>query len=271
MFEADCLFGQTAVVSGCAGGLGASIAATLARYGAAIVALEMDNRRCEAAASTLTEQGVSNLATVVCDVASPGSVSSAFAEIDRMTGRLDILVNSAGIREIRSAVDIDPEEWMRVVAVNLHGPFLCSREAARRMIPQKSGTIINISSVAARFGMPSRPAYNASKHGVVGLTRNMAKDLGPHGIRVNTVAPGLIRTALTERYFSDEAFVEGLRHVVPLDVEGQPQDVADAVLFLASPFSRFINGIVLPVDGGWSAEKGYVHGDGGSVYTSPGQ
>lgn len=259
---------KVAAITGCAGGLGLAIARRLAASGARIVALDRDAASCDRAVSALVEAGFSDAVGVAADVASSRAVESAFAEIDHRVGRLDILVNCAGVREVKSVIDLEAEEWDRVIAINLSGPFYCTKEAARRMRHTGGGSIINISSVAAFMGMPHRPAYNASKAGLAGLTRNLAKDLAPMGIRVNAVAPGLLRTDLTEAYFKDAAFVDGLQTIVPLGGAGGPDDVANAVRFLCSPMSKFITGVVLPVDGGWSAEKGYTVGAGPSPYTS---
>jgi NAD(P)-dependent dehydrogenase (short-subunit alcohol dehydrogenase family) len=127
------------------------------------------------------------------------------------------------------------------------------REAGR-------GAIVNISSVGGLIGLARRPAYTAAKHGIIGLTKSLARDLGPAGIRVNAICPGLIRTPLTERYF-DEAFEEGLRTVVPQGRPGAPSDVADAALYLASDQSAYVNGVALTVDGGWLAEKSFAAGE----------
>ena len=132
------------------------------------------------------------------------------------------------------------------------------------------GAIVNISSVGGLIGLARRPAYTAAKHGVIGLTKSLARDLGPAGIRINAICPGLIRTPLTEQYFVDDAFEEGLRMVVPQGRAGLPADVADAALYLASDQSAYVNGIALTVDGGWLAQKSFAAGnDAAAAFLAP--
>jgi len=194
------------------------------------------------------------------DVRSSAEVAASFDQLANRAGRIDILVNCAGVREMKAALDLPAFEWDDVIAINLSGTFYCCQAAARWMSRNSGGAIVNISSVAGVIGLPRRPAYTASKHGVVGLTKNLAKDLAQFNIRVNAIAPGTIRTPLTESHFHDEAYLRSLSQVVPLGTAGTPQDVAQAALFLASDMSSFVTGVVLPVDGGWLAEKGYRYG-----------
>lgn len=262
------LDGKTAVVTGCGGGLGLAIARTLAVHGARIVAMDRSPERADEAARELLASTERQAIAIAVDVSSAAAVAEAFAKLDRHQARIDILVNCAGIREVSRIYDLDPAEWERVIAVNLSGPFYVTREAALRMRETGGGSIVNVASVAGIMGLTHRPAYTASKHGLVGLTRNLARDLAGDGIRVNAVAPGTIRTPMTEGFFDDEGFRNGLREVVPLGDKGSSDDVANAVLFLASPLAGFVNGVVLPVDGGWSAEKAYTVGGGGNGYTA---
>jgi len=196
------------------------------------------------------------------DVRSPSDVEAAIARLVADEGRLDVLVCSAGVREIGDVYTMATDEWDNVIAVNLSGTFYCCQAAARRMRDGgRGGAIVNISSVGGLIGLARRPAYTAAKHGVVGLTKSLARDLGPAGIRVNAICPGLIRTPLTEQYFTEEAFEEGLRTVVPQGRVGLAADVADAALYLASDQSAYVNGIALTVDGGWLAEKSFAVGE----------
>ena len=195
------------------------------------------------------------------DVRSPSDVEGAIDRLVADEGRIDVLVNSAGVREIGDVFTMATDEWDNVIAVNLSGTFYCCRAAARHMRESGGGTIVNISSVGGLIGLARRPAYTAAKHGVIGLTKSLARDLAPAGIRVNAICPGLIRTPLTEPYFVEDAFEEGLRTVVPQGRVGVVDEVADAALYLASDQSSYVNGIALTVDGGWLAEKSFAAGE----------
>lgn len=265
----DMLNGKTALVTGCAGGLGLDIASTLAANGARIIAMDIDGDTCDRATGALRTAGYSDVEAVEVDVASAKSVARAFATVEAITPRIDIVVNNAGVREINSILDLDPAEWDRVISINLSGPFYVAREAALRMRTTGGGSIVNMSSTAGMLGMPNRPAYNASKHGLIGLTRNLAMDLAPFDIRVNAVAPGLVRSPLTEPYFTDPSFAESLQQMVPMGAGASPRDVSQAVLYLCSSMAAFVTGIVLPVDGGWTAAKTYAVGAAAAQYNQP--
>jgi NAD(P)-dependent dehydrogenase (short-subunit alcohol dehydrogenase family) len=235
---------RVAVVTGAASGIGLEIARRFAAEGARVVGLDR-----------------SDAADMQLDVRSADQVEAAFAEI----GALDVLVNGAGIREIDDVYTLDASVWDDVIAVNLSGTFYCCQAAARRMRETGGGAIVNISSVGGLIGLARRPAYTAAKHGVVGLTKSLARDLGPAGIRVNAICPGMIRTPLTERYFEEESFEEGLRTVIPQGRVGVASDVADAALYLASDAAAYVSGVALTVDGGWLAEKSFAAGGAASA------
>lgn len=235
---------RVALVTGAAGGIGREIAERFAAEGARVTGADRSG------------DGV-----IRCDVRSAAEVEAAIAQVVEAEGRLDVLVCSAGVREIGDVYELASEEWENVIAVNLSGTFYCCQAAARAMRETGGGAIVNISSVGGLIGLARRPAYTAAKHGVVGLTKSLARDLAPAGIRVNAICPGLIRTALTEQYFADDAFEEGLRTVVPQGRAGLAADVADAALFLASDQSGYVNGVALTVDGGWLAEKSFAASD----------
>ncbi len=235
---------RVVLVTGAASGIGREIAERFAHEGARVTGFDR--------AGDVAIHG---------DVRSPADVDRAVGHVVAGEGRIDVLVNSAGVREIGDVYTMATDEWDNVIAVNLSGTFYCCQAAARRMRDGGGGAIVNISSVGGLIGLARRPAYTAAKHGVVGLTKSLARDLGPAGIRVNAICPGLIRTPLTEQYFAESAFEEGLLTIIPQGRAGVAADVANAALYLASDQSAYVSGIALTVDGGWLAEKSFAAGE----------
>jgi NAD(P)-dependent dehydrogenase (short-subunit alcohol dehydrogenase family) len=251
---------RVAVVTGVDGGMGRAIAEGLANEGATVVGMDR-------VAGDGNQPGVAKAIQV--DVSSSDAVAAAFVEVFELYEHIDVLVNCVGIREISPTLELPVDVWGDILAVNLSGTFYCCQAAARggRM---DGGAIVNVASVSGLMGEESRPAYTASKHGVVGLTRVLARDLAPNRIRANAVCPGLIRTPLTERFFSDKAFVDGLPNFIPLGFAGEPRHIANAVMFLASDLAEYITGVALPVDGGFTAEKAFALRTGSSGYIASG-
>jgi NAD(P)-dependent dehydrogenase (short-subunit alcohol dehydrogenase family) len=260
------LEGLNAVVTGGAGGIGREVATVLAGQGASIVLLDRAQADPAKAAAELAKETGATIVGVPVDISDAESVRQAYAE-DALA-KVDILVNAAGIREIAPAESLDPAEWARVIDVNLNGTFYAIRYAIDALKKSDRAAIVNIASVAGLVAMANRPAYSATKHAIVGLTKNLAHDLGPYGIRVNAVAPGTVRTPMTEAYYSDPEFLRSMDIMVPLNHEGTAADVANTVLYLASPLAAFITGVILPVDGGWLAQKNYMPGGASSAYAN---
>jgi len=258
---------QVVAITGGAGGLGRVIGETLAALGADLVLLDREGSGVVEVAQEIGLQFPDRSCTgLTVDITEPSSVETVFSH-DALA-EIDLLINSAGIREIAPAEELSPEEWTRVVDVNLNGTFFSIRYALNAL-KRRKGAILNIASVAGLIAMENRPAYSATKHAIVGLTKNLAHDLGKYSIRVNAIAPGTVKTPMTEAYYSDAEFLKAMETVVPLKQEGRADDIARAVVFLGSELARFVSGTVLPVDGGWLAQKNYVPGGTSMAYQSP--
>ncbi len=228
------LKGKVAVVTGAARGIGKAVADLFVSRGCTVARLDV-------------EPGESILA---CDVADEAAVEKTFAKI----GKIDILINNAGIAVRKNSLEITREDWDKVMAVNVAGTFLCSRIAARKMKQTGGGSIVNLASIMGfSGGLFPNPAYQASKGAVVNLTRALALEFAEHNIRVNAVAPTFVRTDLTTPIFSDPEVLHKVMQHTPLGVLPEVEDIAAAILFLASPAARCITGVTLPVDSGYLA------------------
>jgi len=234
--------------------------------GARVAILDRSNEAGEAVVAELVAAGSREPVLAEVDVRSSVAVDAAIDHAAEAMGRIDILVNCAGVREIGDVYTMPAEEWENVIAINLSGTFYCCQSVARRMRETGGGSIVNLASVGGLIGLSHRPAYSAAKHGIVGLTKSLARDLAAAGIRVNALCPGVIRTPMTEQYFSDDSFERELAVSVPLARYGEASDVAHAALYLASDMASYVTGVALPVDGGWLAEKSFVSGSGGASF-----
>jgi NAD(P)-dependent dehydrogenase (short-subunit alcohol dehydrogenase family) len=246
---------QGVLVTGAASGIGEKVAHAIGREGAVVAVADCNEEGAGRVAESVRRAGGRAHAFVV-DVTDAGAVAACIAGAGAELGRLDVLVNSAGVREIVPVLDLSVEEWQRVMNINVMGTFLCSQAFARAVIARRGkGAIVNLASTLGVVAAPSRAAYTASKHAVVGLTKQMAMELGDKGIRVNAVGPGVIRTAMTDRYFGDSEYAQRIRGLHALARWGEPDEVAKAILFLASDDASFCTGATLMVDGGWTAGK----------------
>jgi NAD(P)-dependent dehydrogenase (short-subunit alcohol dehydrogenase family) len=247
---------EVAVVTGAARGIGRRVALVLAGEGFRIVANDLAapedtlEELRSAGAETLSVSGDVSDESVVREMA--GAVMEEF-------GRIDVLVNNAGISAIVPAEETTLDEWNRTLAVNLTGPFLMCREFGKAMLGMGSGSIVNVASVAGLLGVSDRAAYNASKHGLIGLTRTLAAEWGGRGVRVNAVCPGWVKTEMDEEDQAGGGYTDAdIEGRVPMARYATPEDIARAVAFLADPeWGGFVNGHALSVDGGWFADASW--------------
>ena len=241
------LEGKKAVVTGAGRGIGRSIALALARNGADVAVLDMDEAGAGETAGIIEQTGRKSLALAV-DVSRLSEVEEAINKILDLWGSIDIVVNNAGITRDNLLVRMKEDEWDSVIAVNLKGSFNLSKAVARSMMKQRSGCIVNIASIIGMMGNAGQANYAASKGGLIALTKSLAKEMAPRGIRVNAVAPGFIATEMTNKI--PEKLREEMVRSIPLGRMGEPDDVAAVVSFLTSPAAGYITGQVIVVDGG---------------------
>ncbi|MCX5885030.1 MAG: 3-oxoacyl-[acyl-carrier-protein] reductase [Proteobacteria bacterium] len=241
------LNGRVAIVTGGAQGIGKAIALTLARHGADVVVTDINLERAQETVQEIEALQVRSLA-IKANVADVSATEQMVKEIVDKLGKIDILVNNAGITRDNVLLRMKPEEWDQVMEVNLKGTYACTRAALKFMFRQKNGRIVNIASITGLMGNAGQANYSASKAGIIGFTKAVAREYATRGITVNAVAPGFIDTAMTQAIPEKER--ETLIRQIPMERLGTPDDVAAAVYFLVSDLSRYITGQVINVNGG---------------------
>jgi NAD(P)-dependent dehydrogenase (short-subunit alcohol dehydrogenase family) len=247
---------RVAVITGAAQGIGRRTAEVLAArgYGLALI----DIQSTEGTRETVRKLGADAIEELG-DVSNEEQVDRIAEAVQTHYGRVDVLVNNAGISLIRPAEETGASEWRRVLEVNLTGPFLLCRSFGRLMLRQGQGSIVNVASVAGLAGIGDRAAYNASKHGLIGLTRTLAAEWGGRGVRSNAVCPGWVKTEMDVADQAGGSYTDqDIERRVPMARFANPTDIAEAIAFLADPkLSGFVNGQALPVDGGWLADASW--------------
>ncbi len=247
--------GPVALVTGGAAGIGRAAAGAMARRGAAVVVADVEEREGERTAERLRTDGHEAL-FVAADVSRAADVEALVDRAVSRYGRLDWAFNNAGIEgSTATTEDVSEDDWGRVLAINLTGVWLCMRHEIPAMLEAGGGAIVNCASIAGMVGFPGAAPYVASKHGVVGLTRTAALEFASRGIRVNAICPGIIHTAMIDRYSHGDAGVEAqLAAGEPIGRMGTADEVANAAAWLCSGEASFVTGAVIPVDGGWTAQ-----------------
>lgn len=243
------LAGKVCVVTGAGSGIGASISELLCQEGAHVAMLDRDEVGLHKMADTLRQQG-GDVLPLVCDISNPNQVTSAAQKVLSHWQRCDALINNAGLLRAGSLSDVSLEDWQHVLNVNLTGYLLCSRAFVEPMKAVGNGSVVNIASISGLFPQSGSGAYSASKAGVLQLSRQMAVEWGPLGIRSNAICPGMIRTALSAKFYEVSGFEAKRAAVTASRRVGEPQDIAHVALFLASERSAYVNGAELVVDGG---------------------
>lgn len=245
------LTGQRALITGSSRGIGRAIAEGLAAAGAQIIVNGRDTQALGAAAADLAAAGA-EVSALAFDVTDPAGVQQAIAHAEKDIGPIDILINNAGMQHRAPLEDFPPERFDAVMRANVYGPFLVGQALARPMLARGKGNIVNICSLMTRLARPSIAPYTASKGAIANLTKGMAAEWGPRGIRVNGIAPGYFKTELNQALWSNADFNQWLAARTPLARWGNVEELAGAAVFLCSPAASYVNGHILYVDGGMS-------------------
>lgn len=249
---------RVALVTGSGQGIGRAVVLAFARAGWAVACVDRNGVAAEATAEAARGVGAPAMA-VALDVADIPRIGPAFDAVETSLGPVEALVTCAGIMQTKPLLDLSEDDWDRMLDVNLKGLFFCLQDVARRMVPRKHGSIVNLSSVAGRSGRPFAAHYSASKFGVISVTRSAAEALAPHGVRVNAVCPGVVATPMWDQIDEERARLFGtppgaardaVVRTIPLGRASTPEEVANVVFFLASDDARYVTGQAVNVDGG---------------------
>ena len=245
------LSGRVCVVTGGGGGIGRAVAVSLARAGAKVAAIDLDERGLEVTRTELLKISGDPVVTC-CDTSSTDSITAASEAIETALGPCTVLVNTAAVLRPGGLESLSLAEWNAVLSINLTGYFLCAQIFGRQMRSLGRGSLVHVASIAGTHAQAHSGAYSVSKAGVVMLSRQLASEWGPHGIRSNVVSPGMVITPMSQAFYDTPGVTERRSAVVPLRRVGMPQDIADAILFLASDRSSYVNGDEITVDGGYA-------------------
>jgi NAD(P)-dependent dehydrogenase (short-subunit alcohol dehydrogenase family) len=246
---------KVAIITGAKGGMGKADALLLSKAGAKIVVVDISQEECQIVVDEIKKQGGEAIA-VKCDVSKEVEVDAMVKKTVDTFGKVDILVNNAGICHFKPFLEMTEEDWDKTLDINLKGYFLCAKTCAKEMVKQKSGVIVNITSIVMGQigkGIAGLSHYSASKGGIAALTKTLAVELASYNIRVNAIAPGAIDTPMASSTKTDPKAMEGIMAMVPLHRMGNAEEIANTVLFLASDASSYITGSIIVVDGGWLA------------------
>lgn len=244
------LLGKRALITGATRGIGQALAIGLAQAGAQVIVAGRQRAALQEVVQQLNNWG-EHPEMLLLDVQDPASIETAFATLADKP--LDILINNAGIERLCPSLEVDETLWDSIVGTNLKGAFFCAQAAARLMVKQGSGSIINLCSLTSEVGVPGATAYGASKSGLAGMTRALASEWATYGIRVNGIGPGYFQTAMTEVFYQDNGWRESMQDKIPLGRFGKLSDLTGAAIFLAGPAAAYITGQILYVDGGYLA------------------